>query len=252
MAGGKKAKAAEILGISRFALLRRVEKFGLVTVRTRLGSAISHGRTHVRSRRVLERAARRWWRRRSSAHLERARARRRRCARRWPTRCWPAASGCGRSWRWRRARRWAASAEEAIDAACAVEFVHTYSLIHDDLPAMDDDDFRRGRPTVAQEVRRGGGHPRRRRAVRRGVPRGRAESQGARGARGRRGVRAGARLGRGRHGRRAGDRHRGHRQEDRRRASWRRCIAPRPASSCWWRCAPARAWAAPTRRRWSG
>jgi geranylgeranyl diphosphate synthase, type II len=37
--------------------------------------------------------------------------------------------------------------EEAIDAACAVEFVHTYSLIHDDLPAMDDDDFRRGRPT---------------------------------------------------------------------------------------------------------
>ncbi len=38
--------------------------------------------------------------------------------------------------------------EEAIDAACAVEFVHTYSLIHDDLPAMDDDDFRRGRPTA--------------------------------------------------------------------------------------------------------
>jgi geranylgeranyl diphosphate synthase type II len=37
--------------------------------------------------------------------------------------------------------------EEALDAACAVEFVHTYSLIHDDLPAMDDDDFRRGRPT---------------------------------------------------------------------------------------------------------
>jgi geranylgeranyl diphosphate synthase type II len=37
--------------------------------------------------------------------------------------------------------------EEALDAACAVEFIHTYSLIHDDLPAMDDDDFRRGRPT---------------------------------------------------------------------------------------------------------
>ena len=31
--------------------------------------------------------------------------------------------------------------------ACAVEMVHTYSLIHDDLPAMDDDDLRRGRPT---------------------------------------------------------------------------------------------------------
>jgi geranylgeranyl diphosphate synthase type II len=32
--------------------------------------------------------------------------------------------------------------------ACALEFIHAYSLIHDDLPAMDDDDFRRGRPTV--------------------------------------------------------------------------------------------------------
>ena len=37
--------------------------------------------------------------------------------------------------------------EEALPAACAVELIHTYSLIHDDLPAMDDDDFRRGRPT---------------------------------------------------------------------------------------------------------
>lgn len=35
----------------------------------------------------------------------------------------------------------------ALPAACAVEMVHTYSLIHDDLPAMDNDDFRRGRPT---------------------------------------------------------------------------------------------------------
>ncbi len=34
-----------------------------------------------------------------------------------------------------------------IPAACAMEMIHTYSLIHDDLPAMDDDDFRRGRPT---------------------------------------------------------------------------------------------------------
>jgi geranylgeranyl diphosphate synthase type II len=34
----------------------------------------------------------------------------------------------------------------AIPAACAVELIHTYSLIHDDLPAMDDDDMRRGRP----------------------------------------------------------------------------------------------------------
>jgi geranylgeranyl diphosphate synthase type II len=38
-------------------------------------------------------------------------------------------------------------AEAALDLACAVEMIHTYSLIHDDLPCMDDDDFRRGRPT---------------------------------------------------------------------------------------------------------
>ena len=36
---------------------------------------------------------------------------------------------------------------KALPFACAVEMVHTYSLIHDDLPAMDDDDLRRGRPT---------------------------------------------------------------------------------------------------------
>lgn len=36
---------------------------------------------------------------------------------------------------------------EALDAACALELVHTFSLIHDDLPAIDDDDLRRGRPT---------------------------------------------------------------------------------------------------------
>ena len=34
-----------------------------------------------------------------------------------------------------------------MPAACAVEMIHTYSLVHDDLPAMDDDDLRRGRPT---------------------------------------------------------------------------------------------------------
>ena len=34
-----------------------------------------------------------------------------------------------------------------LPVACALECIHTYSLIHDDLPAMDDDDFRRGRPT---------------------------------------------------------------------------------------------------------
>lgn len=39
------------------------------------------------------------------------------------------------------------SISRAMPAACAMEMIHTYSLIHDDLPAMDDDDFRRGNPT---------------------------------------------------------------------------------------------------------
>jgi len=38
--------------------------------------------------------------------------------------------------------------EHALAPACAVELIHAYSLIHDDLPAMDDDDLRRGRPSV--------------------------------------------------------------------------------------------------------
>lgn len=46
-----------------------------------------------------------------------------------------AAEACGCSW------------ERALPAACAVEMIHTYSLIHDDLPAMDDDDMRRGLPS---------------------------------------------------------------------------------------------------------
>ncbi len=40
------------------------------------------------------------------------------------------------------------SLEKALQPACAIEMVHTYSLIHDDLPCMDDDDFRRGNPTL--------------------------------------------------------------------------------------------------------
>ena len=52
-----------------------------------------------------------------------------------PVLCLLAAEACG------------GAAEAALPAACALEMVHTYSLIHDDLPAMDDDDLRRGRPT---------------------------------------------------------------------------------------------------------
>ena len=52
-----------------------------------------------------------------------------------PILCLAAAEACG------------ARADAALPAACAVECVHTYSLVHDDLPCMDDDDLRRGRPT---------------------------------------------------------------------------------------------------------
>jgi len=45
------------------------------------------------------------------------------------------------------ARACGGEAQQAMPAACAVEMVHAYSLIHDDLPAIDDDDLRRGQPT---------------------------------------------------------------------------------------------------------
>ncbi len=38
--------------------------------------------------------------------------------------------------------------DETLDAACALELVHTFSLVHDDLPALDDDDLRRGQPSA--------------------------------------------------------------------------------------------------------
>ncbi len=52
-----------------------------------------------------------------------------------PALCLAAAEACGGTW------------EDALPLACAVECIHTYSLVHDDLPAMDNDDFRRGKPT---------------------------------------------------------------------------------------------------------
>ena len=58
---------------------------------------------------------------------------------------------------------------EVLPLAAAIELIHTYSLIHDDLPAMDDDDLRRGRPTC-HVVRRGRRDPGGRRALRRGLP----------------------------------------------------------------------------------
>jgi len=45
----------------------------------------------------------------------------------------------------------ASDTTDPLPAACAFEFVHTYSLIHDDLPCMDNDDFRRGRPSCHRQ-----------------------------------------------------------------------------------------------------
>jgi geranylgeranyl diphosphate synthase, type II len=47
------------------------------------------------------------------------------------------------------------NADIAVPAACAVEMIHTYSLIHDDLPSMDNDDIRRGRPTCHKKFGEG-------------------------------------------------------------------------------------------------
>src|SRR5262249_5298585 len=52
-----------------------------------------------------------------------------------PALCGAAAAACG------------GREADAMTLACAIECIHPYSLIHDDLPAMDDDDFRRGKPT---------------------------------------------------------------------------------------------------------
>jgi geranylgeranyl diphosphate synthase type II len=49
------------------------------------------------------------------------------------------------------ARIFSPDVDLAMHAACAIEFIHTYSLIHDDLPALDNDDLRRGKPTCHKQ-----------------------------------------------------------------------------------------------------
>ena len=60
-----------------------------------------------------------------------------------PAVCLAAAIACG------------GNESDAIPLACAVECIHTYSLVHDDLPCMDDDDLRRGKPTTHVQFRTG-------------------------------------------------------------------------------------------------
>ena len=70
-----------------------------------------------------------------------------RCGRRCATPCWREANVCAPSSAWLPVIWPAASPALAMPTAVALEMIHTMSLIHDDLPAMDDDDLRRGRPT---------------------------------------------------------------------------------------------------------
>ena len=102
-----------------------------------LAFAVWCGERQQRIEDVLERGACRS----RTADADRALARR--CA----TRCWAAASGCGRSLRTPRAKLVGADPMQVDAAAAAVELIHAYSLIHDDLPCMDDDALRRGKPT---------------------------------------------------------------------------------------------------------
>jgi geranylgeranyl diphosphate synthase type II len=60
-----------------------------------------------------------------------------------PAVCLAAATACG------------GSEADALPLACAVECIHTYSLVHDDMPCMDDDDLRRGKPTTHVQFRTG-------------------------------------------------------------------------------------------------
>ena len=74
----------------------------------------------------------------------------RRCATAWQ----PAGRGSGPFSPWPR-RDFGTDSGAVMEIACAVEFIHTYSLIHDDLPAMDNSNLRRGNPpATASSVKR--------------------------------------------------------------------------------------------------
>ena len=123
--------------------------------------------------------------------------------------------------------------EAAMRAACAVELIHAYSLVHDDLPCMDNDVLRRGKPTV--HVRFGvaqamlAGDAMQALAFEVLTPEGDGRLAGAAGAP----VRpAGPCRRRGRHGGRPGDRPGQHRLAARRAHASPTCTAARPAPCC--------------------
>ena len=117
-----------------------------------------------------------------------------------------AASGSGRCWSSPPATCSGSIATRAMRVALAVECIHVYSLIHDDLPSMDDDDLRRGKPTLHRAFDECDRDPRRRFAPRPGLrdPRRRGDPRGSVRPR-RAGRRARPRRRAGGHGRRPDD-----------------------------------------------
>ena len=108
-----------------------------------------HGALSNRSSPRLPRIPRRC----STACMARSRSRaswrgRTACSRRCATPRSAAASACVRSWWSTSAALFDVPRERALMVGAALECVHCYSLVHDDLPAMDDDDLRRGQPTA--------------------------------------------------------------------------------------------------------
>ena len=137
----------------------------------RVDVAIDFGPDRARDRRALDVVLRPLSRRRS----------RRASPRRSATACWARGSGCAASSSCAPTRPRAAR-PTARRSPRAIEVVHAYSLVHDDLPCMDDDDMRRGRPTVHRVfgVRRGDGGRARDGAARRALRRGRGARARAR------------------------------------------------------------------------
>ena len=125
------------------------------------------------------------------------------------------------------------SREAAMRAACAVELIHAYSLVHDDLPCMDNDVLRRGKPTVhvqfgvAQAML--AGDAMQALAFEVLTP---ADGSVAPALQARLCGAAGARRGRRRHGRRPGDRSRQRRPAARRAGRSPTCTGARPARCC--------------------
>ena len=125
------------------------------------------------------------------------------------------------------------SREAALRAACAVELIHAYSLVHDDMPCMDNDVLRRGKPTVHVQFGEAqamlAGDAMQALAFEVLTPGRRGRRAGPAGA----AVRAAGAGGRPRrHGRRPGDRPGQHRPAARRAGACATCTAARPARCC--------------------